>query len=297
MSRESQRQARERKQQVLRIQRENQKRQREELAKRQADESKALAFADRVALAGVVIGLSGAVAALAFPLAYPDLVSVHTWRVVLGISLTILAVSVARLIYDIAREIRVSRDRGSRKKWLTIFSIIFGISAWYLWPKDEMDQQLPGFGGYAVLRIFDTPASNRKYVFNVGSDEGAKVAFYISASDLFTLSLTDVHGESYSLESPISANKIPLHDFVALFCEVGITDDTTILRIVVNGREIQRRTLPFVINLGDRKWKNVSIGGAPLEFTEYGIRDMTFSNEKIQALVENVRGAFHQPFR
>jgi hypothetical protein len=262
--------------------------------------AKRMAFADRIALAGVAIGLSGAVAALAFPLAFPDLVSVQTWRVVLLGSLVILFIAVGRLVYDVIREIKTARRVVEQNKLLGYIgaaSTIVLIGTWYFWPQDPMDRRLPGFGGYAVLRIFDDPDFRRKYVFNVGSDDGAKVSFYISAADMFTLSATDVHGEPYTVEIPISSNKIPLHDFMALFCEVGVTEENSILRIDVNGREILRRTLPFVINLGSRKWKNTSIGGGSFRFVEFGIWGETFSNEKIKLLVDNVRGAFHLPLK
>jgi len=55
-----------------------------------------LEFADRIALTGVAVGLSGAVVGVAFPLAYPDLISIHTWRVVLWISIIILVLSIGR---------------------------------------------------------------------------------------------------------------------------------------------------------------------------------------------------------
>lgn len=202
-----------------------------------------LPFADRVALVGIAIGCSMAIAALALPFAYPDLFSVNTWRLVLWLSLAILVASVGRLIYDIVREIKATHYKSGRKllAYLAFGSVLFGIVTWYFWPQDEMDKRLPGFGGYAVLRIFDDPNIKRKYVFNVGSDEGAKVAFYISAADLFTLAVMDVHGESYTLETPMADNKIPLHEFIALFCEIGTTENSTILRIDVNGRQIQRR--------------------------------------------------------
>jgi MFS family permease len=133
------------------------------------EERRILAFADRVALAGIAIGLFGAIAALSFPLAYPDLIPVHSWRVVLLISLCILAIAIGFLIYEIVREIGTGRDKRTRKRLLIgllVGSVIFGIVTWCLWPQDEMDKRLPGFGGYAVLRLFDDPDFRRKYVFN-----------------------------------------------------------------------------------------------------------------------------------
>jgi len=101
------------------------------------------------------------------------------------------------------------------------------------------------------------------------------------------------NGEAYNLEVPLG--RIPLDRFIALFAEVGIDDRTTTLRIVVDGKEIQRRTLPFAIDLGNRQWKETSIAadegknGAPLKFEEMGVWDKTFSNANIAVLMDNIR--------
>jgi hypothetical protein len=167
------------------------------------------------------------------------------------------------------------------------------------WPVDVFDQPRAGFSYYSVLRISDTPDPKGKYLFTYQTQEGAKTSFYISASDIFILSVADIRGETYSLEIPISVGKIPLHDFIVLICEAAFLNNKTVLRITTNGREVQRRTLDFKINVGSRAqgWQFAALDGAPLLVGEAGFFRSAMTNEQIEKLVENVRGAYKLPFK
>jgi hypothetical protein len=59
-----------------------------------------LGFGERVAIAGVVAGLAGTVAAMALPLAYPD-TAAWVWRAIFWPSLTIMVVACVFLLGDI----------------------------------------------------------------------------------------------------------------------------------------------------------------------------------------------------
>jgi len=166
---------------------------------------------------------------------------------------------------------------------IIILSIIF------FWPRDAFNSSMSGFSNYSVIRVFDTPDFKRKYLFDYQTPEGAKVSFYISASDIFTLSATDIRGESYPLEIPMNSGKISLDSYVVLVCEIGLTEDSTILRVVVNRAEVQRRTLPFVINLGSQNWNAGTFGGVPLRVFEWGNYNKALTNDDINKLVDNVR--------
>src|ERR1019366_7251474 len=119
---------------------------------------------------------------------------------------------------------------------------------------------VPGFTSYAVIRLYDTPESRRRYVYEFVSSDGAKVAFYLSASSIFTFSATDVSGEHYPLEVKLGGDGIPIDKFVALFCEIGIAKNSTSIRILVNEREIAHRDLSFALKLGKMDWKPGALG-------------------------------------
>ena len=127
------------------------------------EERRILAFADRVALAGIAIGLFGAIAALSFPLAYPDLIPVHSWRVVLLISLCILAIAIGFLIYEIVREIGTGRDKRTRKRLLiglqlarSFLESLHGASGLKTkWTSGCLDLEATRSYAYLMTRIFE----------------------------------------------------------------------------------------------------------------------------------------------
>jgi Concanavalin A-like lectin/glucanases superfamily len=143
---------------------------------------------------------------------------------------------------------------------------IVGVLVWYFLPLDPLRNELPGFTAYTVLSLQnqpdrpDQPDSHRKYVYVFGPAGASHAEFYLSASGEYTFSVTDLHGEQYPLETNIGDDGIPLNKFIALFSQVALTKKSTILRLSVNGKEIIRRTLPFVINIPPKGWSPNTIG-------------------------------------
>lgn len=157
------------------------------------------------------------------------------------------------------------------------------------------DEQLPGAGVMAIVRLYDSPEFRRRYVFEFVDSEGAKISFYLSASSKFTFSVTDVHGESYPLEVGVGRKGIPIDVPVALFFEVGVNKDTAILQISYNNHQIASRTLPFPLVLGKRQWEAGALGAPVLGINQGGIFTLfevgtwsqTFGRLTIEKLVEN----------
>ena len=89
---------------------------------------------------------------------------------------------------------------------------------------------------------------------------------------------------------------MPIDKFIMLLCEAGIDDDTTILRLSVNGKEIERRKLSFAVDLGDRKWGAGSALGANaigqdngvFVLAELGAWPETFSKDDTAKMLKNV---------
>ena len=113
---------------------------------------------------------------------------------------------------------------------------------------------------HAAIQINDVTVSRRKYVFDLSTPDGAKAAFYLSASDKFTFSVTDTKGETYPLEIPVGEKGIPLGVGMYLAVEVGVSSTASFLSVSVNGIDVGHRDLPFAIDLGSRDWKNVTVG-------------------------------------
>jgi hypothetical protein len=122
---------------------------------------------------------------------------------------------------------------------------------------DQRDERLLGITVHTVINIQDVAALRRKYVFDLGTPDRARAAFYLSASDRFTFTVTDIHGETYPLEIPLGRRGVPFGEFTHLLCEAGSASSYSFLRVLVNGKEVQRRSLPFPIDLGSRDWRTI----------------------------------------
>ncbi len=73
---------------------------------------------------------------------------------------------------------------------------------------------------------------------------------YVTRDNIFTMSFTDAKNEPHPIQIPVGGAGIPIHEFFYLGCEVGLTDRETLLRIIVDGRELRTLTLPFRADIG-----------------------------------------------
>jgi dihydroxyacetone kinase DhaKLM complex PTS-EIIA-like component DhaM len=85
------------------------------------------------------------------------------------------------------------------------------------------------------------------------------VAFYFSASgDRFLFSVADVHGDIQSIDLAIGKD-IPIYKFVGLTCQVGLGTNETYLQVLIDGKQVQAKTVTVRMDLGSRQW-NGTIG-------------------------------------
>jgi hypothetical protein len=138
----------------------------------------------------------------------------------------------------------------------------------------------------------------RKYQFDFGTPDGAKVAFYLSASNRYAFSVTDIHGEPYTLDIPLGSNGIPFGTVMYVFVEVGVASSYSYLRALVNGEEVAWREFAFPLDLGSRQW--MMTAGADSSGKNGGsfcVRDMGFSSTTVNdsqsmALAKNALRAY-----
>jgi hypothetical protein len=121
-------------------------------------------------------------------------------------------------------------------------------------------KELPGFCAHFIIRMHGPHVVRRRYVFELLTAEGASAAFYLSASDRFVFEVKDTRGEPYTLEAPLGGDGIPLGEFCYLTASAGIASNASFLSVELNGRELQRRDLPFPIDLGSKVWDRGCIG-------------------------------------
>jgi hypothetical protein len=159
-------------------------------------------------------------------------------------------------------------------------------------------EKLPGFSFISVIELQDKNPGERQYVFDQSSPGGGRVAFYLSRSEHFTFSVTDIHGEAYSLEVPLGRNGIPVGKFIYLLCEIGVASDRSYIRIMLDDRVLSYRILYFPIDLGGTKWTG-SLGAdlngrnnAAFALGEAGIFDRTLSKEEFARLSLNAKNFY-----
>jgi len=156
-------------------------------------------------------------------------------------------------------------------------------------------ESLPGFSATGALSIHDLAASRRKYVFDFHTPEGARASFYFSAKDYPIFAITDLQGETYSIDAPLGNEGIPLNKVVYLTCEVGVTNNATYLRILVDGREVAHQELHMAIDLGSKSWagtlgtdkdrQNTGAFSAGL----FGNGHVTMPDDHLKSHIENAR--------
>jgi len=124
------------------------------------------------------------------------------------------------------------------------------------------------------------------------------VGFYLSASNRYAFSVTDINGEEYKLDIPLGANGLPFGRWAFIFCEVGTASSYSYLRAVLNGKEVARRDFDFPLDLGSRQWMPVLGGdangqnGGAFMMMEMGAFSTTLSDKELMALAENTLSAY-----
>ncbi len=161
------------------------------------------------------------------------------------------------------------------------------------------DEKLPGFGTGMVIQINDITEDRKKYQYSFRTPEGAKAEFYLSPANHFAFSVTDVHGEVYTLEIPLGSGGVPFEQFAYIFCEVGTASSYSYLRAMVSGSEVARRDYKFPLDLGSRRWlptlgadaDNKNVGS--FMFSEMGVYSTTLNDKELSALSKNVLSRYN----
>jgi hypothetical protein len=119
---------------------------------------------------------------------------------------------------------------------------------------------LPGYAVAMTLNITDPRVENRRYFIDSQTTRGARFSFYLSARNVFTFAVTDIHGEVYPIEIALGPDGIPMGRPIALLLEVGAATNETWLRIWLDGGLLRSRKLGFGLQFGDLDWRALSTG-------------------------------------
>jgi hypothetical protein len=139
--------------------------------------------------------------------------------------------------------------------------VIVAVALWRTPPSPLANESLPGFSSTFGLKIKDAAKLNRQYLFEYQTPEGAKAAFYFSAAgDRFVFGVTDTRGDVQSVDLPVGPGGVPIVRFVVITCQVGLGTNQTSMRVLLDEREVQARTLPYRMDLGSRSWTRGTLG-------------------------------------
>jgi hypothetical protein len=163
-------------------------------------------------------------------------------------------------------------------------------------------ESLPGAAAFAYIRLYDSPELRRRVVYEFRTPQGGGIKFFLSPTGLFNFTATDVNGEDYPLEIPIGAKGIPIDRSIFLLCEVGISNNYTILRVSVDRKQVGFRSLPSRIEIGDiSHLQKMVLGadangqnGAAFKIAELGLAHSTMSADsesKMMKYFEKYRSA------
>ena len=232
-------------------------------------------------LCGLGVTLVAASAPVHFPSAPPWAVHAAFWA---GIALVAIMVVDAVLIF-------LSQDTRPRLVPGTVINLALGAIAlaliWHYSPKHVLKQKgLPGFTAYAFVRLDNGPGPKDRYVFDQATSDGARIAFYQSASGLFIFSIRTINGAFYHVEVPVGGDGLPVDRYVFLYCDAGIARDSTVARVMVDGNEIRRRVFGFAMDLGRQDWEPVTVDSkgqedTPFKIGVFGVGRDTFSESDI----------------
>jgi hypothetical protein len=165
-------------------------------------------------------------------------------------------------------------------------------------------QNFPGISFQALIRLNDISDNNRKYLVDFGKINESRFSIYISSDNVFTFSFIDAKDEPHLIQMPIGTNGIPFGKLFYLTCELGIDGQNTLLRMLVDGKEIKFIQLPFKVDLGKIDVRGGVIGadlngnnGASFDMGTMMIFSTTMIPSQVTALTGMVLDYYKSPGR
>lgn len=159
-------------------------------------------------------------------------------------------------------------------------------------PDIEITQKYPGFSMHMVVLFKEITEKRRKYIFDLGNTKKERVSMYFAPSNEFTLAFIDSQGDPHALRVPSGPEGVPLKELIYFSCEIGVTENSTKLRVLVNGQQVGGLDLPFKANPSDLDPKGAVLGanlkgelGASFDITEIVLYSTTVTTEETQKLL------------
>jgi hypothetical protein len=114
-------------------------------------------------------------------------------------------------------------------------------------PDINSNESYPGFNVIIVLKIIQQTENRRKYIFDIGESKTQnRASIFLDANNIMIFEVIDNSGEIYNVK--ISHNKFEFNEFISLFCEYGVKDDFSFLRIFIDNSLVEQTKYKFQVD-------------------------------------------------
>jgi hypothetical protein len=154
----------------------------------------------------------------------------------------------------------VSKDWNWRVKSAVACLIfaVFAATSWVAYQDRESllaRETMPGFESNFAVSFRVAQTNRPQYLYDFKTSDGAEVAFFLAENaSHFALQITDIHGETHSLITPVRESGVPIGRVIFLVTQVGVSDTATYLQIVINGEDVAHETINYPLDLGAKDW-------------------------------------------
>jgi hypothetical protein len=145
-----------------------------------------------------------------------------------------------------------------------LFGIVLTLLSWWIYPKHSelFNKNFLGVSFQTLIKLTNVSASenHRKYIFDLGQIKESRLSLYISPDGIFTYSLLDARGEQHHIKAPIGNGGVPFGKFFYLLCEIGIDGQSTVMRMMIDGKEFKSDRIPFKVDMGAISVRGGAVG-------------------------------------
>ena len=183
------------------------------------------------------------------------------------------------------------------KRWIGVLClvsaglvlVIWGVKAYRESHSEQVQHDaLPGITLNLLVRIENRLGGDRQYLLDFGQVENSRLSLYISPDKFLTFVLIDAKGEPHALQIPVGGKDIPLDRFIYLACEIGVKGQSSVMRILVNGRQVRYEEMPFQVDIGALDAPGGVVGsdlqgehGARFDLVELSMNSATYTDGDI----------------
>jgi len=158
-------------------------------------------------------------------------------------------------------------------------------------PTEQITKKYPGLSIQGVLSLHLIQEKRRKYLFDFGQPDKDRFSIYLDPDNVLTLALVAANSEPYNVR--VAPADMPLDQFAYIAFEVAVGDNSTFLRVFVNGKPTAALDLPFKVNPGKLDPTGGVVGadlngnnGARFDLAEVVLYTSTLTSDEIERLLQ-----------